>query len=932
MSNPAVARPIPPALLAGLGAVVFLANAGLLVLQLLAGRYLAPFIGSSVETWTSVIGVFLTGIALGNHVGGRVADRSPSTRTLGILLVLGGLSSLSMILWWVVCQGTGFDRTFGLGPRIPILAALFCLPPAFVLSLITPLTIKLMLPDVTKAGRIAGLVFALSTLGCLVGNYATGFWLMANYTLNTITVGVAAGLFALAVPMFLVGYRLTPAAIAKVDAAIAPATVAEDPLGFKRDIRRAFAVVFIASFCGMSLELTASRVLAPVLGVSLYSWTGIIGVMLAGTACGNYLGGVLADRGAKVALQRFALLIGTAVGFAAGPAFVRTFRLDGYPFEDSPELWTIRVVGAAVGLALVAWVVRYSGQRFGQVVGIFGLGAAVGFAAAHPVFRAFGRVFGAGDVSDAFAETNDAVGFDVASLVVHLLGAATGGVIALGLLYEPGKAGKPASRPTTLTACLFAAGVFAALVVLLAIMFQNPLLRIYPKLTGSDIVWNILTWTFLLFFLPMLCLGTISPQVIRLSIADTAHAGRVSGTIYAWSTAGAIVGTFATGYFLIGWIGMYRVLFAVALVLMVLTIFLGRLWKNPALLFGGSIVVGVGVVGMVFFGFGKAGFDLETKYYAIKVNDVYDRVGDVDVPKYKTLALDLLVHSYVKPQDPTWLGYTHEEIQCELTRYYRSQGKTDVLVIGGGGYTFPRWVEHVLPDVGVDVVEIDPGVTEMAHRALGLSRQTRIRSHHMDGRQFVRERAPKGHYQLVVQDAVNDLSVPYHLMTKEYNDAVKETLAPGGAYLLTLIDSIEEGELWRAAVATMRQTFSHVELLDPANFQTDSNGRITGRHVYVIYGADHALPLAEVRAVAQEARAIEALDRFAVAALLSPNPESLLNLGRWLERTRSYCYVLPQERLERHVSARPAVILTDQYAPVDNLMSNVFRARSKEGH
>src|SRR5262245_37458882 len=203
MSNAADARSVSPALVTGLGAIVFLANAALLVLQLLAGRFLAPFIGSSVETWTSVIGVFLTGIALGNHVGGRIADRSPSTRTLGILLVLGGLSSLSMILWWVVCQSTGFDRTFGLGPRIPILAGLFCLPPAFVLSVITPLTIKLMLPDVTKAGRIAGLVFALSTLGCLVGNYATALWLLANYTPTTIAAGVAAALFVLAIPLFL---------------------------------------------------------------------------------------------------------------------------------------------------------------------------------------------------------------------------------------------------------------------------------------------------------------------------------------------------------------------------------------------------------------------------------------------------------------------------------------------------------------------------------------------------------------------------------------------------------------------------------------------------------------------------------------------------------------------------------------------------------
>src|SRR5262245_6816590 len=927
MTTAVVSRTVPPGLLAGLGAVVFLANAGLLVLQLLAGRYLAPFIGSSVETWTSVIGVFLTGIALGNHFGGKIADRSPSTRTLGILLVLGGLSALSMVLWWEVCQRTGFDRTFGLAPRIPILAALFCLPPAFVLSLITPLTIKLMLPDVTKAGRVAGLVFALSTLGCLLGNYVTGFWLMADYRLDSITTGVAAGLFILAGPMFLVGYRLTPATTAKVDAATPQAAITEDPLGFQRDIRRAFAVVFIASFCGMSLELTASRVLAPVLGVSLYSWTGIIGVMLAGTACGNYLGGVLADRGSKVALQRFALLIGTALGFAAGPAFVRTFRLDGFPFDESWELWAIRVVGAAVGLGVVLAAIRYGGQRFGHVLSIFGLGAVIGFAAAHPVFRSFGRVFGMGEISDAFRQTNATAGFDVGSVIVHLLGAATGGLIALGLGYEPRKTDKPASRTTGLTICLFGAGLFTVLVVLLSIIFQNPQLRIGSKLTGTDIVWNVLTWTFLLFFLPMLCLGTISPQVIRLSITDTPHAERVAGSIYAWSTAGAIVGTFATGYFLIGWIGMNRVLFLLALVLIVMTVIVGRLWRNPALLYGGSIVVGIGVMGMAFFGFGRGGFDLETKYYAIKVSDVYDRVGDEDIPRMKQLALDLLVHSYVKPDDPAWLGYQHEEIQGEMTRYYRTLGPTQVLVIGGGGYTFPRWTEHMLPDVEVDVVEIDPGVTEIAHRKLGLARDTRIKSFHMDGRQFVRERAKKGHYELVVQDAVNDLSVPYHLMTKEYNDAVKETLAPGGAYLLTLIDAIEGGELWRAAVNTLRQSFRYVELLDPRGFRD-----VAGRHVLVIYAADHPLPLAEVQATAREVRLIEAARRANFAAIGLPRGDALVDCIQALLKSEPFTHVLDQPRLEYFLKQRPAIILTDQYAPVDNLMSNVFRARSREGH
>jgi spermidine synthase len=894
MTTVAASRPIPPALLAGLGAVVFLANAGLLVLQLLAGHFLAPFIGSSVETWTCVIGVFLTGIALGNHYGGRLADRSPSTRTLGKMLLLGGVGALSMILWWVIFRGSGFDRVLPLGPRIPILAALFCLPPAFVLSLITPLTIKLMLPDVARAGRVAGLVFALSTLGCLLGNYVTGFWLMADYTLNSIAIGVAVGLMLLSVPMFIANFQLAPPSPLADTPAV---SVGDDPLGLRRDIRRAFAVVFLASFCGMSLELTASRVLAPVLGVSLYLWTGVIGVMLAGTACGNYLGGILADRGPAVALRRFALMMGTAIGFAAGPALVRSLGLEGYPLEGSNATWVVRFVAALVGLVLALGVIRTGPGRGGQITRLAAFGATMGFAVAHPVLRSFGKLIGLQGLEARFAETNLSIGFDLGALTIHQTGAVIGALIAVGLGYDSTKQVKPVSKTTSLGVCLFVASLFSGLIVLLNGMFQNEQLGLYYTLTGSDIVWNVFAWTFVLFFIPMLALGTISPQVIRLSIPNTARAGRTAGTIYAWSTVGAIVGTFAAGYLLIDWFGMARVLFIVSLVLMALTFAIGRLWKNTPLLFAGSIVFGIGVVGMIAIGYGAGGYDLETKYYAIKVgNDKWGRFGE----QTKTLTLDHLIHSYVRPDEPDFLGYEHEQVQGELVRYARSKGPTQILVIGGGGYTFPRWVEYMLPDVVVDVVEIDPGVTEIAHRKLGLSKQTRIKSHHMDGRQFVREIAGKGRYQYVFQDAVNDLSVPYHLMTKEYNDAVKETLAPGGAYLLTLIDSIEKGDLWRAAVHTMRQSFPHVVLLDPDGF-TDTESQ----HVFIVYGSEQPLDLAEIKAVAEETRA-------------------RMNL-----EPKSFTHVLAQDRLEQFLSGKPAIVLTDQYAPVDNLMSGVFRRQAE---
>ena len=124
----------------------------------------------------------------------------------------------------------------------------------------------------------------------------------------------------------------------------------------------------------------------------------------------------------------------------------------------------------------------------------------------------------------------------------------------------------------------------------------------------------------------------------------------------------------------------------------------------------------------------------------------------------------------------------------------------------------------------------------------------------MDGRQFVAERAPPGRYHVVSLDAVNDLAVPSHLLTKEFNEGVKRALTPDGVYLLTVIDMLEDGKLWRAAVHTLKQTFAHVEVLSAYQDYYPK-----GRQVYVIYAANHLLDLDAVRRLAPPDEALAAL-------------------------------------------------------------------------
>ena len=131
----------------------------------------------------------------------------------------------------------------------------------------------------------------------------------------------------------------------------------------------------------------------------------------------------------------------------------------------------------------------------------------------------------------------------------------------------------------------------------------------------------------------------------------------------------------------------------------------------------------------------------------------------------------------------------------------------NTLFIGGGGYTFPRYIGAVYPDATVDVIEIDPAVTATAYERLGLPRTSRIRSFNEDARTFLMEWTDPQQYDIVFGDAFNDLSVPYHLTTVEFNRIIASRLKPDGIYLVNVIDKFEDGEFLKAYANALRGAF-----------------------------------------------------------------------------------------------------------------------------
>jgi len=674
---------------------------------------------------------------------------------------------------------TGWQKSIELKLRIPALALPLCFPVAFVLSMLTPQAIRLGVPDISRSGRVAGLIFSLSTLGCLLGNYLTGFVLVPHFTINVIVMTVAALFFFSAAGVLLL-FRHAPDTEPINPAKPASSIEAADertpapvlPMPF------AYTIVFLCSFAGMTLELASTRLLAQLVGVSLYTWTGVIGVMLAGTAFGNWWGGRIADR------------------------------------------------------AQASWQ----------------------------------------------------------------------------------------TRTMRLAACMIGAGLFTVgSIVLFSVFTQGE--RPFQSL---GLIGQILALTFSMFFLPMFLLGTVSPQVIRLAIPDVSVAGRVAGRVYAFSTLGAIVGTFAAGYFLISAMGVYLTVLLCA-VFPILGVFLIQgAFKNSLLLYATSAAMG-GVVGglLIKVKYDNAAVDaklytLETNYYTIRVitqkRTIIEPIAKEWEPvgalvgfgavagqkEFSAMVLDHLTHSSVDLDDPTYLYYKHEQIQVELMREAAANHpeEQNVLVIGGGGYTFPRCVRTTIPTSVVDVVEIDPGVTKVAYDRLALDPKLGIHSFHMDGRQYVAEIAKPNHYHLVTLDAVNDLSVPAHLMTKEFNESIKKTLTPDGVYLATVIDDVGKGKLWRAAVHTLMQSFEHVEVVFPlAEIDPDDLFK-TPRKVIVIYASNRPLDFKKLNGIVEKQTGV-----------------------------KSMIYVVPKPTLDELLAVHKKLILTDQYAPVDNLMADVFRDR-----
>jgi tetratricopeptide (TPR) repeat protein len=273
----------------------------------------------------------------------------------------------------------------------------------------------------------------------------------------------------------------------------------------------------------------------------------------------------------------------------------------------------------------------------------------------------------------------------------------------------------------------------------------------------------------------------------------------------------------------------------------------------------------------------------ESNYYSIRVEDTVK-----EGQKLKSLYLDALVHGDICLEDPTFVG-DYDKIFADIATYVAQRNPSlRVLVIGGGGYTLPRYLEVIYPQSTLEVIEIDPEVTQVAFEYLGLSPDTRIVTYNEDARMTV-PKLPEGQYDFVIGDAFNDLSVPFHLTTREFNEQLRALMTDDGIYATHVIDKLHSGRFLRAYVNTLQQTFPYVYVIhDKSEWQIENDTRT----LYVVAGS---------------------LQPLSYADLSDANTQA--------GRGSPISSIMPEDIFTSWFNTQENILLTDDYAPVDNLLA-----------
>lgn len=398
--------------------------------------------------------------------------------------------------------------------------------------------------------------------------------------------------------------------------------------------------------------------------------------------------------------------------------------------------------------------------------------------------------------------------------------------------------------------------------------------------------WDPLLAGSILFLLPSVFLGTISPFAIRLAARAVAQMGTTAGRLYAISTAGSILGTIVTAFYLIGVAGVARIVHLLGLVLVLLAA--GMLAAGR----GRAVAAALAVLAVLGGWVGLRGQAAAEPGVVFETDSFYHHIRVTDDGDSRVMDFDNLRQSGMFKDDPTRLKllYSH---YFSLTFAFRPD-PTDAAVVGLGGGSLPKAYHKAFPNLRMDAVEIDPEVARVAFEYFALKEDERLRVHVQDGRLFFLKNDRK--YDVVFLDAYNSDTVPFHLTTQEFHREIKARLKPGGVVGVNLISAAvgTKSKLFRSVYKTLAENFAEIYVFPVRWYGNEIPSGITN----VILVATDARPRLTSEEITRRAALLG-------TRLLSPTEL----------RDKA------QHLLDRPIPVADVPVLTDDFAPVDQLIN-----------
>lgn len=367
------------------------------------------------------------------------------------------------------------------------------------------------------------------------------------------------------------------------------------------------------------------------------------------------------------------------------------------------------------------------------------------------------------------------------------------GALSLGYWYGGILADRRADDRGLMKILVIAAGAIWVCAVL-----QESLLKSTADLSVDIRIATLLSAA-LLFAPAATLLGVVSPYVAKLRLSSLKTAGQSIGRLYAAGTVGSIIGTFLAGYWLISWVGNAALAFSLVLILVLLSFaasYSGWLATRIVL----AVLAMMGMLLPVALPH-EVIADIDSIYSRYLVKEIGER------QPLRTLAVDpFSTQSAQLVDDPDTLVFEYTKRFMTVSKNHPWQ---EMLVVGGGAFTFPLAAARAYPDREVSVVEIDPKLTDIAKEYFGLEDRSNLHIYHDDGRVFFNKSVPSK-YDLIFLDAFSSLTPPYQLSTLEATQATKHSLRDRGVVVANVIASPRDpyGE---AVMATYQSVFTYVD-------------------------------------------------------------------------------------------------------------------------